>query len=129
MFTPLDGTDGLNLDYCMRLLPHHADTGGFFVAVLEKTDKLPWQKTTEDMNKYCPAPNYEVNGMGPPANKKPKVVQDSRIENLNVIRLGDEARSTRIRSFSSKIMISTWRKCAIIIASTVAFPWNKCSIV
>ena len=73
MFTPLDGTDGLNLDYCMRLLPHHADTGGFFVAVLEKVDKLPWQKTTEDMNKYCPAPNYDVNGEGPPAKKKPKV--------------------------------------------------------
>lgn len=72
MFTPLDGTDGLNLDYCMRLLPHHADTGGFFVAVLEKVDKLPWQKTTEDMNKYCPAPNYDLNGEGPPAKKKPK---------------------------------------------------------
>jgi len=35
MFPP-QGADEMNLNYCMRLLPHHADTGGFFVAVLEK---------------------------------------------------------------------------------------------
>ena len=27
----------------MRILPHHQDTGGFFVAVLQKTQQLPWQ--------------------------------------------------------------------------------------
>ena len=27
----------------MRILPHLQDTGGFFVAVFEKTDWLPWQ--------------------------------------------------------------------------------------
>ena len=51
MFPPVDA-DKMNLDYCMRLLPHHADTGGFFVAVLEKTAKLPWQAE----EKKCPAP-------------------------------------------------------------------------
>jgi len=51
MFPPFDA-DKMNLDYCMRLLPHHADTGGFFVAVLEKTAKLPWQAE----EKRCPAP-------------------------------------------------------------------------
>lgn len=29
------------LERCMRFLPHHHDTGGFFVAVLEKVDNLP----------------------------------------------------------------------------------------
>jgi tRNA (cytosine34-C5)-methyltransferase len=28
----------------MRVLPHHQDTGGFFIAVLEKKDWLPWQR-------------------------------------------------------------------------------------
>lgn len=28
----------------MRILPHHQDTGGFFVAVLEKKEWLPWQR-------------------------------------------------------------------------------------
>ena len=28
----------------MRVLPHHQDTGGFFIAVVEKKDWLPWQR-------------------------------------------------------------------------------------
>ena len=28
----------------MRLLPHHEDSGGFFVSVLVKKDTLPWRK-------------------------------------------------------------------------------------
>ncbi len=28
----------------MRVLPHHQNTGGFFIALLEKTEWLPWQK-------------------------------------------------------------------------------------
>ena len=28
----------------MRVLPHHQDTGGFFIAVLQKQDWLPWQR-------------------------------------------------------------------------------------
>ncbi|CAB3229834.1 unnamed protein product [Arctia plantaginis] len=33
-----------NLEKCIRILPHHQDTGGFFVAVFEKTALLPWEK-------------------------------------------------------------------------------------
>ncbi|KAJ8676746.1 hypothetical protein QAD02_012533, partial [Eretmocerus hayati] len=32
-----------HLERCMRILPHHQDTGGFFVAVLEKVKLLPWE--------------------------------------------------------------------------------------
>lgn len=32
----------------MRVLPHHQDTGGFFVAVLEKVKALPWESVGED---------------------------------------------------------------------------------
>lgn len=32
----------------MRILPHHQDTGGFFVAVLEKVKALPWENNTEN---------------------------------------------------------------------------------
>lgn len=34
-------TEGLGLERCMRVLPHHADTGGFFIAVFEKLKELP----------------------------------------------------------------------------------------
>ncbi|XP_046386703.1 tRNA (cytosine(34)-C(5))-methyltransferase isoform X2 [Ischnura elegans] len=36
-----------NLDRCIRLLPHHQDTGGFFVAVLQKVSRLPWEASPE----------------------------------------------------------------------------------
>ena len=32
-------------DRCMRILPHHQDTGGFFVAVLQKKKLCPWEST------------------------------------------------------------------------------------
>jgi len=40
MFPPLEGLETA-LSHCVRVLPHHGDTGGFFVAVLEKTAELP----------------------------------------------------------------------------------------
>ena len=33
----------IKLDRCMRLLPHHNDCGGFFVAILRKVKELPWE--------------------------------------------------------------------------------------
>lgn len=45
MFPPKD-TKEFPLEYCMRFLPHDQDTGGFFVAVLEKISELP---TAEEM--------------------------------------------------------------------------------
>lgn len=30
----------------IRILPHYQDTGGFFVAVLEKLEPLPWEAQT-----------------------------------------------------------------------------------
>uniref|UniRef100_A0A8C4Q6H6 tRNA (cytosine(34)-C(5))-methyltransferase n=1 Tax=Eptatretus burgeri TaxID=7764 RepID=A0A8C4Q6H6_EPTBU len=41
MFPP---NDTLDLHRCIRILPHHQNTGGFFVAVIEKKTTLPWSK-------------------------------------------------------------------------------------
>lgn len=41
MFPP-ENAEELHLDRCMRILPHNQDTGGFFVAVLQKLKPLPW---------------------------------------------------------------------------------------
>ncbi|XP_054158247.1 RNA cytosine-C(5)-methyltransferase NSUN2-like [Oppia nitens] len=39
----------LNLNRCLRVLPHLQNTGGFFVAVIRKTvDTLPWESSTEE---------------------------------------------------------------------------------
>lgn len=33
------------LIFSIRILPHHQDTGGFFVTVIEKIKPLPWEIT------------------------------------------------------------------------------------
>ncbi|KAK0178689.1 hypothetical protein PV327_007557 [Microctonus hyperodae] len=35
-----------HLERSMRILPHHQDTGGFFVAILEKLKPLPWEASS-----------------------------------------------------------------------------------
>ncbi|KAG7213694.1 hypothetical protein KM043_002935 [Ampulex compressa] len=58
MFPPnADDVSNFHFEHCMRILPHHQDTGGFFVAVLEKVKDLPWEnqstiqnQTTQDID-------------------------------------------------------------------------------
>lgn len=39
------------MTFSIRILPHHQDTGGFFIAAVEKTDLLPWESSkNEDSN-------------------------------------------------------------------------------
>lgn len=40
----------LPLDRCMRILPHHGDTGGFFVAVLQKVKPLEGELLDPDLS-------------------------------------------------------------------------------
>ena len=35
------------LKKCVRVLPHLQNTGGFFVALLEKVESLPWESKRE----------------------------------------------------------------------------------
>uniref|UniRef100_A0A182MM40 tRNA (cytosine(34)-C(5))-methyltransferase n=1 Tax=Anopheles culicifacies TaxID=139723 RepID=A0A182MM40_9DIPT len=45
MFPPSkeEAVDKYHLDRCLRILPHQQNTGGFFVALLEKKKPLPWE--------------------------------------------------------------------------------------
>jgi len=40
---PPEVAEKLGLEKCARLLPHHQNTGGFFVALLEKVGLCPWE--------------------------------------------------------------------------------------
>ncbi|XP_061838377.2 RNA cytosine C(5)-methyltransferase NSUN2 isoform X1 [Nerophis lumbriciformis] len=46
MFPPTDAQKlaDMHLERCMRILPHHQNTGGFFVAVLMKKAPMPWNR-------------------------------------------------------------------------------------
>uniref|UniRef100_A0A2S2PSC9 tRNA (cytosine(34)-C(5))-methyltransferase n=1 Tax=Schizaphis graminum TaxID=13262 RepID=A0A2S2PSC9_SCHGA len=54
--------DLFNLDRCIRILPHHQDTGGFFVAIMEKIKPLPWEtslKQTDELKDEEKVNNYK----------------------------------------------------------------------
>merc|ERR1712059_143709 len=54
MFSPEDPEvrAGLHLERCARILPHQQNTGGFFVALLEKVSDCPWSsKRNKEGNK------------------------------------------------------------------------------
>ena len=41
-----------NLDFCLRMLPHHNNDGGFFAALLKKVKPLPWEKEHRTVNRF-----------------------------------------------------------------------------
>lgn len=43
-------TKKLKINLCLRVLPHHQNTGGFFIAVMVKKQQLPWLKTDDPIN-------------------------------------------------------------------------------
>ena len=62
MFPPQDPTvlQSLNISRCVRILPHLQNTGGFFVALLEKVSPCPWMNQDSE---------------GEPPKKKPKTAK------------------------------------------------------
>ncbi|VDK34244.1 unnamed protein product [Taenia asiatica] len=48
---PPENVDELHLEHCRRVLPHDQDTGGFFIAVLEKLADLPWMSSRQKLCK------------------------------------------------------------------------------
>ncbi|XP_053670235.1 tRNA (cytosine(34)-C(5))-methyltransferase isoform X2 [Anopheles nili] len=50
MFPPSkdDAISKFHLDRCLRILPHQQNTGGFFVALLQKKKTLPWEEDIQE---------------------------------------------------------------------------------
>uniref|UniRef100_A0A8B9E884 tRNA (cytosine(34)-C(5))-methyltransferase n=1 Tax=Anser cygnoides TaxID=8845 RepID=A0A8B9E884_ANSCY len=48
----------MNLERCLRILPHHQNTGGFFVAVLIKKSPMPWNKRQPKVTSFKRAKCY-----------------------------------------------------------------------
>uniref|UniRef100_A0A673YWF4 tRNA (cytosine(34)-C(5))-methyltransferase n=1 Tax=Salmo trutta TaxID=8032 RepID=A0A673YWF4_SALTR len=64
MFPPTDTEKlaNMKLERCMRILPHHQNTGGFFVAVLVKKAPMPWNRTFPKVHTHREVPvkvNYD----------------------------------------------------------------------
>ncbi|XP_053323270.1 RNA cytosine C(5)-methyltransferase NSUN2 [Spea bombifrons] len=57
MFPPKDEEKlkAMNLSRCLRILPHHQNTGGFFVAVLIKKAPMPWNRRFPKIQRRGPS--------------------------------------------------------------------------
>ncbi|XP_072531995.1 RNA cytosine C(5)-methyltransferase NSUN2 isoform X2 [Salminus brasiliensis] len=62
MFPPTDPEklQSLKLERCMRILPHHQNTGGFFVAVLVKKSPMPWNRRQPKFRNKEATPSSEA---------------------------------------------------------------------
>uniref|UniRef100_A0A4X1TNC0 tRNA (cytosine(34)-C(5))-methyltransferase n=1 Tax=Sus scrofa TaxID=9823 RepID=A0A4X1TNC0_PIG len=67
MFPPKDpeSLQAMHLERCLRILPHHQNTGGFFVAVLVKKSPMPW-------NRRPPKPQGEPSDRRGPVQPSPE---------------------------------------------------------
>lgn len=83
MFPPsLEVAKELNLDKCIRILPHHQDTGGFFIAVIRKlpaNNNINSQLTNEENNdeKLAQAPKKDTEMKAPAAKRLKHMFQEN----------------------------------------------------
>ena len=56
-FPPPSGGDSYGLERCMRVYPHHQNTGGFFIAVIQKVGPLPWLKPDKNRDSQTEIPS------------------------------------------------------------------------
>ncbi|CDI98258.1 tRNA cytosine34 C5 methyltransferase [Echinococcus multilocularis] len=75
---PPENAEELHLEHCRRVFPHDQDTGGFFIAVLEKIADLPWMNSRQKLEKTI-EPNNADDGSEPVA-KKPRLAEQGRKE-------------------------------------------------
>nr|XP_046183082.1 RNA cytosine-C(5)-methyltransferase NSUN2-like [Oncorhynchus gorbuscha] len=76
MFPPTDAEKlaNMKLERCMRILPHHQNTGGFFVAVLVKKAPMPWNRRFPKLRKEqssSSVPQPEDSPVGTPLPETP----------------------------------------------------------
>jgi len=75
---------------CMRILPHHQNTGGFFVAVLEKVVKTPRVVVTAPGAAVAAEPaEAEATEDGPPPKKKVKRMRGYKEDPYFFVKKGD----------------------------------------
>ncbi|XP_065655469.1 RNA cytosine-C(5)-methyltransferase NSUN2 [Hydra vulgaris] len=82
MFPPsIEEAKSINLQFCLRIYPHLQDTGGFFVAVLEKKAELPWSKVMHATNESISLKNF--NDVQNSKSFDSETPVDSMIEKIN----------------------------------------------
>ncbi|KAM4875161.1 RNA cytosine C(5)-methyltransferase NSUN2 isoform 1-T1 [Thomomys bottae] len=90
MFPPKDPEklQAMHLERCLRILPHHQNTGGFFVAVLVKKASMPWNKRQPKVQGRA-AETRETSQSGPATPTEEKLSDPCELQNQTVTGTGD----------------------------------------
>ncbi|XP_036163969.1 RNA cytosine C(5)-methyltransferase NSUN2 isoform X2 [Myotis myotis] len=90
MFPPKDPEklQAMHLERCLRILPHHQNTGGFFVAVLVKKSSMPWNKRPPKLQGESAKPRDPVQS-SPAGPTGEKAVGPSELERKLDTGIGD----------------------------------------
>uniref|UniRef100_A0A8C8Z798 tRNA (cytosine(34)-C(5))-methyltransferase n=1 Tax=Prolemur simus TaxID=1328070 RepID=A0A8C8Z798_PROSS len=90
MFPPKDPEklQSMHLERCLRILPHHQNTGGFFVAVLVKKSSMPWNKRQQKLQGKS-SESRETTQLGPADPTEGKPTDPSKLESQSVTGTGD----------------------------------------
>ncbi|XP_058420358.1 RNA cytosine C(5)-methyltransferase NSUN2 [Diceros bicornis minor] len=90
MFPPKDPEklQAMHLERCLRILPHHQNTGGFFVAVLVKKCSMPWNKRPPKLQGDSAEPRQPVQ-VNPADPTTGKAADPSKLESKPVTGIGD----------------------------------------
>ncbi|KAI6652180.1 tRNA (cytosine(34)-C(5))-methyltransferase [Oopsacas minuta] len=127
-----DQADTYNLQRCMRVYPHHQNTGGFFIAVIQKVAPLPWLKLVKNRDSQA-----EISS--PVEQEQPLLVtisdsvkDKSKIENRPFSVFGKFSSSTGYKGYKEDPFIFMDRSDELITElSTLygiseSFPWEHC---
>ncbi|XP_009238851.2 RNA cytosine C(5)-methyltransferase NSUN2 isoform X1 [Pongo abelii] len=78
----------MHLERCLRILPHHQNTGGFFVAVLVKKSSMPWNKRQPKLQGKS-AETRESTQLSPADPTEGKPTDPSKLESPSFTGTGD----------------------------------------
>ena len=67
---PSPEVDSLNIQRCLRILPHQQDTGGFFVCVLTKKSLCDWESKQKNNANQIPEDDADKKSVWEPPKKK-----------------------------------------------------------
>ncbi|XP_021242791.1 tRNA (cytosine(34)-C(5))-methyltransferase [Numida meleagris] len=92
----------MNLERCLRILPHHQNTGGFFVAVLIKKSPMPWNKRQPKVHQKLPERTGDTEATATNADdgsedttEKPTLAEDEESKKMQELQNSDTEQSKR----------------------------------
>uniref|UniRef100_A0A8B9E895 tRNA (cytosine(34)-C(5))-methyltransferase n=1 Tax=Anser cygnoides TaxID=8845 RepID=A0A8B9E895_ANSCY len=85
----------MNLERCLRILPHHQNTGGFFVAVLIKKSPMPWNKRQPKVTSFKRAKSTNADDGSEDTAEEPTLAENEESKKMQESQNSDTEQSKK----------------------------------